>query len=165
VNNNKSAHAPSYTQKDLEKFQKMFGSGFEPDGLRSPGEDIHISSKRDDRAETKALYSGSDKDKFEQIVPTKTPRKPSAAPAKGGRIGSQKASGVYSSDDLKKFEALEGSAKKSRADQSTASQTKSAKPGERKWRFPELHEPSQSRMNRPEPNGDGQRRVKLRYFD
>ncbi len=164
---------PTYTDKDLKKFEKMFSAGFAPKVSPVPDRDSKTLSEGPKVTNDTFNYQVSDKAQFEKLASTVPVKKQVAQVAPGGRIGDQKTRSVYTQADQEQFDQLLGESSKTRM-LTQRNQPGVAAPNERKWRFPELHQNSQSELS-PGRSGTGatrlnverpgKGRIKLNYFD
>lgn len=167
----------NYTQGDIEKFQKMFSAGFAADVAVEPARPERPYSERPAATQGKSGYSPSDERQFQNISPRAAPRKPSTEPAKGGRIGNRSQAATFNSQDLAQFEDLAATVAENARNSGKSRARDSGdrpNPGDRQWRFPELHDATKSALSSASQSMKSGRsslrraresRIKLRYFD
>lgn len=171
----------SYTDADLEKFQKMFSDGFAPKAEEIPAPRPRPAAKPAPAPAAKLSppqptddprYNSADDAQFQRLLPGSVPKATSKTPGKGGRIApaSTSAQVPYSDSDLEQFDGLAARTQAKPARGSATAETDTPR-AERRWRFPDLLDAQKSILSddyRGPSDGAGTRagsRVKLRYFD
>lgn len=162
----------TYTDKDLEKFEKMFSAGFAPNVPTAPEQDNKAISELPKITKETVNYQASDQDQFDKLLATNFVKKHVAQTSPGGKVGSSKPRPLYTQNDQDQFDQILDATIK--AQSLPRNEERGSGLSKKDWRFPELHNNSHSELSSTNRGIDARRliverpgkgRIKLKYFE